>query len=116
MVHAKELGNANHYAHEGGDGRGPSSRISKELKWTKVVAECIEFGSNTASDIVNSLIIDDGNEERSNRKVIFSKNMTFVGVGCAPHPEFGIVTVLNFVGGVHQTETPQGPTPGAYGF
>ena len=111
LAHAKELGNATTCAHVGGDGRGPTSRVSKELKWSKVVAECIELGSNSASDIIASLIIDDGNEERSNRKVLFSKTLKYVGVGCAPHPEYGIVTVLNFIGGLHQTETPQGQTP-----
>ena len=76
-----------------------------------MVAECVEVGSKTASDIVSALIIDDGNEERSNRKALFSKNLKYVGVSCAAHKGFGIVTVVDLIGGFH--EGPKGATPGA---
>jgi hypothetical protein len=85
-----------------------------------MVAECIDVGGKTAADIVASLIADDGNEERSNRKVLFSRNVKLLGVSCAPHNVYGIVTVIDCVGGFTQpppdTTTPQGPpmeTPAA---
>ena len=79
----------------------PSQRISRVMKWTKMAGECIAVGSKNASDIVASLIIDDGNEERSNRKVLFDKDARLGGVVCIPHSIFGVLTVIDLVGGTY---------------
>lgn len=97
--HAEELSQTTEPSHVGANSMTPAQRISKTCKWAKVAAECIDVASTTANDVVCSMIIDDGNEERSNRKVIFSKNIRLMGVSCAPHPTYGVVTVLNFAGG-----------------
>ena len=81
----------------------PAQRISKVMKWAKMAGECIEVGNRTATDIVTSLIIDDGNEERSNRKVLFYKEARLAGVVCVPHSVFGVVTVIDIVGGEYET-------------
>ena len=114
QAHAEDLERNSQCAHVGGDGNGPTQRVGKQLKWTKMVAECIEVCGKAASDIICSLIVDDGNEERSNRKVLFSKNCHLVGVSCVPHPIYGILTVINFIGGYQEAksaETPMEPTP-----
>ena len=118
--HAHDLGEAGESSHMGKQGSNPSMRVGKQLKWNRMVAECIEVGGKSAADIVASLIVDDGNEERSNRKVIFSRNIKIVGIACAPHKIFGTVTVLDCVGGfiepAAETATPQAPpveTPAA---
>ena len=70
----------------------PAQRISKVVKWGKMVGECIAVGNKTASDIVASLIIDDGNQERSHRKVLFNKDARLAGVVCIPHSACVILT------------------------
>ena len=113
MQHAKDIGEGVKQSHEGFDGKGPTQRVSKQIKWTKMIAECIELAGINGREIVSSLIVDDGNEERSNRKVIFSKNLKYVGIACAPHKEFGTVTVINFIGDIDESAvTPGEPTPG----
>jgi len=81
----------------------PAQRISKVMRWAKVAGECIDVGNRTASNIVASLIIDDGNEERSNRKVLFNKEARLGGVVCVPHSVFGVITVIDIVGGEYET-------------
>lgn len=118
--HAHDLGEAGEASHTGKMGSNPSSRVAKHLKWTRMAAECIDVASKTAADIVASLIVDDGNEERSNRKVLFSRNVKLIGISCAPHKIFGTITVVDCVGGFTEPPptgaTPQGPpaeTPAA---
>lgn len=111
-IHAEDIALGDEAVHIGGSGSTPTQRIGKQIKWTKMVAECIEIGSMDPSDIVASLIVDDGNEERSNRKVVFSRNVKFVGVACHSHPTFGVVTVIDFIGGIPESQTQGGPTPG----
>lgn len=118
--HARDLGEAGESSHMGKNGSNPSSRVAKYLKWTRMVAECIDVGSKTAADIVASLIVDDGNEERSNRKVLFSRNVKVIGISCAPHNIFGVITVIDCIGGFTEppadSTTPQAPpaeTPAA---
>eukprot|EP00826_Nyctotherus_ovalis_P039451 TRINITY_DN3798_c0_g1_i4.p1 TRINITY_DN3798_c0_g1~~TRINITY_DN3798_c0_g1_i4.p1 ORF type:complete len:199 (-),score=75.47 TRINITY_DN3798_c0_g1_i4:159-755(-) len=80
----------------------PAQRISRVMRWAKMAGECIEVGSRTATDIVASLIVDDGNEERSNRKVLFDKEARLGGVVCIPHSVFGVITVVDIVGGEYE--------------
>eukprot|EP00831_Metopus_contortus_P034621 TRINITY_DN275_c0_g1_i4.p2 TRINITY_DN275_c0_g1~~TRINITY_DN275_c0_g1_i4.p2 ORF type:complete len:237 (+),score=48.04 TRINITY_DN275_c0_g1_i4:47-712(+) len=110
MMHAADIGEAGQSGHIGGNGQTPTQRVAKQVKWTRMVAETVELGGKDAGDIIAALIADDGNEERSNRKVIFSKNVRYVGIGVAPHKLYGTVTVIDFVGGVHESEF---KTPGA---
>eukprot|EP00826_Nyctotherus_ovalis_P033940 TRINITY_DN2776_c0_g1_i12.p1 TRINITY_DN2776_c0_g1~~TRINITY_DN2776_c0_g1_i12.p1 ORF type:complete len:199 (+),score=66.98 TRINITY_DN2776_c0_g1_i12:140-736(+) len=80
----------------------PAQRISRVMRWAKMAGECIEVGNKTATDIVLSLIVDDGNEERSNRKVLFDKEARLGGVVCIPHSVFGVITVVDIVGGEYE--------------
>ena len=49
-----------------------------------------------------SLIIDDENEERPNRKILFNKDARLAGVICIPHSVFGVITVIDIVGGEYE--------------
>eukprot|EP00826_Nyctotherus_ovalis_P003742 TRINITY_DN10771_c0_g1_i3.p1 TRINITY_DN10771_c0_g1~~TRINITY_DN10771_c0_g1_i3.p1 ORF type:complete len:198 (-),score=46.34 TRINITY_DN10771_c0_g1_i3:179-772(-) len=80
----------------------PAQRIARVMHWAKMAGECIEVGSTTATDIMASLIIDDGNEERSNRKVLFNRDARLGGVVCIPHSVFGVITVVDIVGGEYE--------------
>jgi uncharacterized protein YkwD len=80
----------------------PAQRISKVMRWAKMAGECIDVGNKTAANIVAALIVDDGNEERSNRKVLFNKDARLGGVVCVPHSVFGVITVIDIVGGEYE--------------
>jgi len=110
-MHAEDICSAGEAVHIGGDGCTPTERISKQIKWKTMIAELIEVGSTIATEIIESLVIDDGNEERSNRKVIFGKNSKIVGIACRAHPIYGMITVLDFIGGSPEAEMAPGTTP-----
>ena len=73
-------------------------RLSKVIKYNKMAEECIDVGSFDAVDILTSLMIDDGNDERMHRKTIFNKDAKYIGIGCVPHKKFRVVTIIYLVG------------------
>eukprot|EP00826_Nyctotherus_ovalis_P043926 TRINITY_DN468_c0_g1_i10.p1 TRINITY_DN468_c0_g1~~TRINITY_DN468_c0_g1_i10.p1 ORF type:complete len:192 (+),score=42.35 TRINITY_DN468_c0_g1_i10:148-723(+) len=90
------------YPHVGDPNTTPSQRISKYLHWGIMAGECIDVGNNTAADIVASLVIDDSVDDRSNRKVLFHKDARLAGVVCLPHSVYGVLTVIDIVGGIYE--------------
>ena len=65
--------------------------------------ESTDFGSLTPEMVVVNLLVDDGNKNRSNRKMLFKENYRKIGCGCVPHNTFKSVTVImyatNFIAG-----------------
>lgn len=59
-------------------------------------AECHDFGSFDPIDVILTLIIDDGNESRSNRTSLFG-NWDYVGLSSREHPKFKRMTSILFV-------------------
>eukprot|EP00826_Nyctotherus_ovalis_P035111 TRINITY_DN2984_c0_g5_i1.p1 TRINITY_DN2984_c0_g5~~TRINITY_DN2984_c0_g5_i1.p1 ORF type:complete len:217 (+),score=27.09 TRINITY_DN2984_c0_g5_i1:84-653(+) len=74
-------------------------RIAKYVNWKTMAGECVSIGNTIASDVVNTLLIDDGVENRYNRRLLFNKNATLVGIACVPNELFGVVTVIDVIGG-----------------
>jgi hypothetical protein len=64
-----------------------------------MAGECINVGDTVTSDIVTTLLIDDGVEDRSNRTLLFNKDAKYVGVACVPKDLFGVLTVIDVIGG-----------------
>eukprot|EP00826_Nyctotherus_ovalis_P049183 TRINITY_DN589_c0_g1_i18.p1 TRINITY_DN589_c0_g1~~TRINITY_DN589_c0_g1_i18.p1 ORF type:complete len:210 (-),score=29.57 TRINITY_DN589_c0_g1_i18:143-772(-) len=83
----------------------PAQRISKVVRWTRMAGECIAVGEVTAIDIVASLIIDDGNDEKSNRRVLLDKDARIAGVVCVPHSVFGVISVIDVIGGEYEAQS-----------
>jgi uncharacterized protein YkwD len=97
---ANELGATGNFSHIDENGHGPSERIGKVVKVSGSLSECLSLGSDTADDIVNSWIIDDGNTNRGHRRNLFSANSKLGGVGCAAHPKMRVVAVFNAIDGI----------------
>ena len=68
------------------------------VKWDKAIAENIDFGNRTAEDVMLSLLIDDGDEERVHRNVMFNKQLKYFGVGVSEHKEYGVCVVIDYIG------------------
>jgi len=94
---ANELSHTGSVSHKNNNGEGPAARISKVVNWTGSMSECLSFGKKTAEEIVNWWIIDDGTPGRGHRKNIFAKSSKYGGVGCASHPKFKVVTILDLI-------------------
>ena len=59
-------------------------------------AECHEYGSLEALEVLLNLIVDDGNQSRSNRKTLFG-NWDYVGCSSQDHPKYKRMTSIMFV-------------------
>eukprot|EP00826_Nyctotherus_ovalis_P010378 TRINITY_DN12741_c0_g1_i8.p1 TRINITY_DN12741_c0_g1~~TRINITY_DN12741_c0_g1_i8.p1 ORF type:complete len:380 (-),score=125.60 TRINITY_DN12741_c0_g1_i8:103-1242(-) len=94
---ADELGHTGNFSHKDKNGQGAATRISKVVNWTGSMSECLSIGSETAEDIVNWWIIDDGTPSRGHRKNIFARTSKLGGVGCAAHPKYKVVAVLDLI-------------------
>lgn len=69
-------------------------RISKYFNWKNMVGECINVGCTSGVDIAAALLIDDGNEERTNRRLLFHKDAKYIGIGCASNETYKLITVI----------------------
>lgn len=90
--------------HTGSDSSTPQARIERYGKWTRAIAENLNYGFTDARWVVMQLIIDDGVRDRGHRANIFNPAFDAAGAACGPHAGFGSMCVVDFAGGY--TETP----------
>jgi uncharacterized protein YkwD len=98
--HVKDIGPKGLLTHDGTDGKTMSDRVEDYAEWDTCCGENIDVGSKTAQDVIISLIVDDGVPDRGHRKNMFKSEFAFVGMASGPHSEYGIMTVINYVGGL----------------
>ena len=82
------IGIANHL-----DSQGRTSRDRARLfgEFSPGIGEVLNFGSVSGFEVVCSMIIDDGIPTRPHRKLLLSDTFIQIGIGAAPHKEFGVV-------------------------
>lgn len=98
QTHALYLSSTGRIGHRGPDGSKPGTRIRRYGRW-KITAENIAYGFKSASEIVASLLVDDGVRNRKHRSIILDPQFSTVGVAIKPHPIHRYVCVINFAGG-----------------
>lgn len=103
--HVNDLGPKGLASHEGSNGASIYDRIEKYCEWDKICSEIIDLGGKTAEDILVNIIVDDGVPDRGHRRTLFNEELKFVGCMSGPHKDFGIITVLNYAGGVRNIGT-----------
>lgn len=102
LQHDTELANmAKHYATKAGR-KGIvghhqfNQRFKALIKKEKIVAENCSYGEETALGVVIQLLIDDGIKKLGHRFNILSPAFKYIGVGFAPHKQYGINCVQEF--------------------
>ena len=98
--HVADLGPKGLASHEGSDGKSVYDRIEKYCEWDRICSENIDLGGRTADDILVNLLVDDGVPDRGHRNIIFSNEIRFFGCMPGLHKDFGIITVINYAGGI----------------
>ena len=96
LDHANDIGKQGLHNHEGSNGSLLSDRIEKYTEWEGAIAESLQFCYKNAENIILSLIIDDGSEEKHQRQNLFSEEFQYIGIGCAKHKTFKLCTVFNY--------------------
>jgi uncharacterized protein YkwD len=96
--HAFDLSKNGLYDSEGSDGSLPDQRINKYFDTSIHIGEIVELNFITAEDIVFSLIVDDGMEDRSRRYNFFNPKFNFIGIGISDHPDYENCCVMDYIG------------------
>ena len=96
LDHANDIGRQGLHNHEGSNDSLLSDRIEKYTEWDGAIAESLQFCYKIAENIIMSLIIDDGSNEKHQRENLFSEEFQYIGIGCAKHKNFKICTVINY--------------------
>ncbi|SHE75862.1 Cysteine-rich secretory protein family protein [Mariniphaga anaerophila] len=97
--HVKDQSKSGRTGHVGGDKSSMRDRIERYGKWEVRIAENIAYGGVTAQQIVVYLLIDDGVRNRGHRINFLNPDFRMVGVATGDHPEYGIMSVMDFAGG-----------------
>lgn len=104
---ATELGETGKCTHKDRNGQGAAARISAAVNWSGALSELLSLGSETPEDIVNWWVIDDGTPSRGHRKNLFAATSKLGGAGCAAHPKYKVVAILDLV---EETDEASSPT------
>jgi hypothetical protein len=56
----------------------------------------LDFGSKTGSDVIMSLIVDDGVYDRGHRENIFEPDFLVCGIAAAEHKSFRTVIAIDY--------------------
>lgn len=60
------------------------------------LSQLVQFGTASAEEFVNRIIVDDGDSTRAGRTAVLDPAVKVAGFGTARHSEFGHVVVLLF--------------------
>lgn len=93
--HAADQGENDSFEHAGSDGSAPYERMQKAGVWAGMLAEEMSAGELTAQDVVRQLIVDEGVPGRGHRKDLLDPFLKRAGVGCARHPTYRVICVVD---------------------
>ncbi|WP_372950314.1 CAP domain-containing protein [Mariniphaga sp.] len=102
--HVSDQSKTGRTGHQGSDRSTMRDRVERYGKWEKRIAENIAYGGKTAQQIVIYLLIDDGVRDRGHRKNFLNPDFNVVGVATGNHPQYNLMSVMDFAGGFKKTE------------
>lgn len=94
-VHAADLARGTTLTSVGSDGSLPHERMKRYGLIAGMYAENIAAAYTRADLLVMQLIVDDGMATRANRDHLLAPMFRSVGVGCADHPGYRVVCVID---------------------
>lgn len=83
--------------HVSPDGASPGQRVRRH-GGDIYVGESISYGFDAPDDVVMQMIVDDGVRDRGHRKLLFSKEYRYAGVGCGEHRAYRFMCVVDLSG------------------
>jgi len=98
-THVKDQAGNGATGHKGSDNSLIENRVKPFGAWDGAIGENLSYGNETARDRILTWLIDDGVASRGHRKRILSADYKVAGLACGPHPEYGVMCVLELAGG-----------------
>jgi uncharacterized protein YkwD len=105
LTHCKDQGQTGNTGHKGADSTFIEERVKPFGTWQGGIGENISYGRDSARERLLTWLIDDGFPSRGHRMRVMSENYRVTGVSCGPHPEFGMMCVLELAGGFIDSTT-----------
>ena len=99
LGHAQDLKHTGNIGHGGSDGSQPWDRLNRYGEWQIMAGENVALGSETARDVVISLLVNDRVQTRRHPKNMFQPDFRLVGVACGEHGQYGTVCVMDLAAG-----------------
>jgi uncharacterized protein YkwD len=93
--HAADEGQHGAFTHTGSDGSSAGERMHRVGVWAGMTAEEMSAGEQSADDVVRQLIIDEDVPSRGHRNDLMDPFLKQAGVGCASHPVYGVICVID---------------------
>lgn len=94
-AHVEDMGQSGGASHIGSDGSDPVSRLADRGQWGDVVGENLDFGADTAVDVVVSMLVDDGwDGKRVHRINLLDPDFRVCGVASGPHTKSKVMTCV----------------------
>ena len=87
--HVQDIGPKGLVSSIGTDGSMPTDRISRYGIIDETWAESNIFGGYNAQEVVERLLVCDGQPTRGFRKTLFNDQLLLCGVSCGPHAAHG---------------------------
>ena len=94
LVQLKDIQTNNISGHRGSDNSLPDERVARLGRWLGSVGELIDYGSNTAREVVIKIIMDDGVASRGHRLKLFTAGFKLVGLAQGNTKDYGNVCVV----------------------
>jgi uncharacterized protein YkwD len=94
LDHADAQGEEGATGHVSRAGASPGARV-RSRGGDIYVGESISYGHDRADAVVRQMIVDDGVPGRGHRKLLFSRDFRFAGVGCGDHRRWGHMCVVD---------------------
>jgi hypothetical protein len=58
------------------------------------------FGMLSAIEVIERLVVDDGQKSRGHRKNVFNKEMTYCGIACGIHSQEDNIVLFEYAKGI----------------
>ncbi|HZZ90888.1 MAG TPA: CAP domain-containing protein [Caulobacteraceae bacterium] len=94
-LHALDEGQHGAFEHTGTDGSSAGQRMRRAGVWAGMLAEEMAAGPATPREVVRQLIVDEDVPGRGHRKDLMDPLLRRAGVGCAAHPVYGEICVID---------------------
>ena len=92
-------------SHEGTEIKNIYNRLEQYCDWDGAIAENLDFGFKNPENIIMNMIIDDGDENRYQRKNLFYPDFKYVGIAVGPHRDYGYCVVIEYALNIRERGT-----------
>jgi uncharacterized protein YkwD len=93
--HLKDQAPLDKVGHKGTDGSDPFTRIHRYSAGMFRVGEVMSLGNDSAQEVVQGFLIDDGVPGRGHRQSLLNQDYTLAGLACGKQARWGVMCIVD---------------------